>query len=68
MVDYTKGGELPALKTCTKCADDFPRTAEFFQPYKGRTIDGLRPICRVCERKYDRLRKQEKRAAQRKAE
>lgn len=57
-IDYTKGGELPAHKTCTKCVRPLPRDAEHFQPYRGRSIDGLRPICRECERRYDRERKQ----------
>lgn len=62
-IDYTKGGELPSNKTCTSCVRHMPRDDEHFRPYNGRTIDGLRPICRECERSYDRDRKRALREA-----
>lgn len=46
--------ELDALKQCSECEEMKPRTLEYFGPYKGRSVDGLRPNCRECRRAYDR--------------
>lgn len=49
-------------KVCTKCGQEFPETAEYFQPQKGCKSD-LRPDCRLCQKAYQRkyyLRNQEK--------
>lgn len=56
-LNYTNNGTLPDTKECTKCGETFPRDAVHFQPYRGRSVDGLRPICRICERAYNRVQK-----------
>lgn len=52
--------ELPKLKTCNKCGNVLPRDAAHFMPYKGRSVDGLRAVCRECERAYDREQKRKR--------
>lgn len=39
------------MKVCTKCKRSRRRDA--FRKYAGRSVDGLRPICRDCQRKYE---------------
>ena len=40
------------MKTCTKCGRSRRRDA--FRKYWGRSSDGLRPICRDCQKLYER--------------
>ena len=39
------------MKTCTKCKKRLPK--ENFRKYCGRSIDGLRPLCKECQKKYE---------------
>lgn len=39
-------------KVCTNCGEDKP-LAEY-RKYAGRSKDGHRPICKVCQNAYDR--------------
>ncbi len=41
------------MKTCTKCLK--PRRKDAFRKYWGRSSDGLRPLCRDCQRKYEKF-------------
>jgi hypothetical protein len=43
-------------KTCTKCKEAFPATAEFF--YKSKFGDGLISQCKVCKRRMKNARYQ----------
>jgi len=52
---------LSDKKTCTKCGEEKPRNETYFGPYKGRSVDGLRPLCRECRRAWDRQWQKEKR-------
>lgn len=58
--------DTEALKECTSCHTEKPRDEEHFAPYSGRSVDGLRPICRDCAREQDRERKRASRAKARK--
>jgi hypothetical protein len=40
-----------SMKTCTSCEQELPRDA--FRKYSGRSSDGLRPICKECQRAYE---------------
>lgn len=51
---------MSKYKKCTKCLKVKRAVPENFAPYAGRSADGLRPICRVCGREYDRERKYKK--------
>lgn len=53
--------KLPKEKVCTECGTEHPRTLEFFSKYSGRSVDGLRPVCRSCEREYNREYKRRRR-------
>jgi len=40
-------------KTCSKCGVEYPATAEFF--YRGKVRkDGLRNVCKKCQRQFNR--------------
>ena len=39
------------MKVCTKCKR--PRRKDAFRRYLGRSSDGLRPICRDCQKRYE---------------
>ncbi|MEI6972414.1 MAG: hypothetical protein WCL44_12965 [bacterium] len=39
------------MKVCTKCKR--PRRKDAFRRYWGRSSDGLRPICRDCQQRYE---------------
>ena len=41
-----------SMKTCTKCRKEQP--LENFRKYSGRSSDGLRPLCKVCQREYEK--------------
>lgn len=58
---------FPSMKTCTRCAQDKPRTAEYFEPCRALTRDGLRTACRECERERDRQYRRDYRARKRAA-
>src|SRR3990167_2435290 len=40
------------MKTCTQCKGVKPRTA--FRRYWGQSSDGLRPLCKDCQRAYEK--------------
>lgn len=42
----------PIKKVCTKCGEE--KLLDDFRKYAGRSKDGRRPICRVCQNAYDR--------------
>lgn len=39
------------MKTCTKCKQQLP--LDNFRKYSGRSSDGLRPLCKACQRVYE---------------
>jgi hypothetical protein len=47
-------------KKCSSCGRTLGAHPGNFAPYAGRSVDGLRPICRDCVRAYDRERKHKK--------
>lgn len=48
----TSGYGHDSMKTCTKCRIEQPK--ESFRPYSGRSVDGRRPMCKRCQRAYER--------------
>jgi hypothetical protein len=43
-----------SVKTCTKCEDELPATAEYF-PKRKDSKDGLRNECKVCKKNMDKI-------------
>ena len=48
----TSSGGEHTTKRCTKCRQRKPLTE--FRKYPGRSSDGLRPLCRQCQRVYEK--------------
>lgn len=42
----------PAMKRCSVCCAEKPLSQ--FRRYSGRTPDGYRPLCKVCQRDYEK--------------
>lgn len=40
-----------SMRTCSACKRSLPKDA--FRKYAGRSSDGLRPICKECQRRYE---------------
>ena len=51
------------MKICTKCLK--PRRRDAFRKYWGRSSDGLRPLCRDCQKKYESFWRQKHKAQRR---
>ena len=42
----------PSMKTCTQCGTQ--KLPGEFRPYSGSSPDGLRPLCKLCQRDYEK--------------
>ena len=40
------------MKVCSVC--QIEKAKDMFRPYKGRSKDGLRPLCKNCQREYEK--------------
>ena len=51
ILNTSNSGE-DSTKICTKCGVAQPKVN--FRKYAGRSVDGLRPLCRTCQRAYEK--------------